>query len=691
MTDQSLAAGLPPRTFPQPWGRRLATGALLWALATAAVVGAVATTEPGQPYPWVQPAAESICVVTLAALAYLCLERHRTRRAPLAWWCGLVFVAALIANVFYILTFPGLVGQGGVIGAAPSTSAYFFALQYAVLGGGIVFAVVCARRRIAPQGKAAQRRQLLITLAGALALCTLVVALAETGRLPVLVDASGFTATNRWLTRGLTLLLLAAGALVVPQTSRYRPWLSRPLLLCLAVSTAITLATEFPVQRYDGAWYAVRLLRPLAFGLVFIALLREYAGLYRDERLRAETQAGLAAAAGELAALQSPAEIVRALGRRLRLLVGGDRSVAVFVLAPGAGGAAEPLPAVPAYAEGVVAAQIMAAGPRPSTEGLIGHVLRTRRPHTSVGPDHAIGVPVPGAPNRPGAVLAVPILGSSRPLGVAILTREAQAPYGELEVEAANLFAHQAAAALERAYQAEAIDRMKSEFVSLVSHELRTPLTSIVGYVDLLLEPDAEPLSEEQREFLEVARNNAARLTGLIEDLLDLSRIEAGRIELRLTDLDVAEEATQIAASLHRQIAAKGQTLTVNLPERPPRVKADRARLQQVLVNLLSNAHKYTPDGGAICLDVAATLEGQAVRIAVRDTGIGMSEADLAHLFERFYRARNDATLRERGTGLGLSITKSLVELMGGRMGVQSAPGKGSTFSFTLPAADLIP
>jgi PAS domain S-box-containing protein len=227
------------------------------------------------------------------------------------------------------------------------------------------------------------------------------------------------------------------------------------------------------------------------------------------------------------------------------------------------------------------------------------------------------------------------------------------------------------------------VDRMKSEFVSLVSHELRTPLTSIKGYVDLLVEGEAGAITPDQAEFLGVVRANADRLVALVNDLLDVSRMEAGKIHLDCAPVDVVGLARGVADTLRPQIESKRQRLVLDLPNAPIVISADQNRLVQVLTNLLSNAHKYTPSGGDIGL-VVARDEG-VIRLAVRDTGIGMATEEQAQLFTKFFRARNRVAREAGGTGLGLVITKSLVTLHGGDISVHSTPGEGSTFVVTLP------
>ncbi len=229
------------------------------------------------------------------------------------------------------------------------------------------------------------------------------------------------------------------------------------------------------------------------------------------------------------------------------------------------------------------------------------------------------------------------------------------------------------------------LDRAKNEFISLVSHELRTPLTSIKGYVDLLLDGEVGDLEPEQHEFLEIVGSNAERLVGLINDLLDISRIEAGRIELNLAPVALGPLLDRILTSFRPQLDDKRQQVSLTVaPDLPP-VLADEDRLTQVFANLLSNAHKYTPAGGRI--DVSVRADERAVTVDIVDSGIGMSDDELASLFTRFFRARNRTTQEVGGTGLGLSITRSLVELHHGTITVTSEPGKGSTFSVTIHRA----
>jgi PAS domain S-box-containing protein len=232
------------------------------------------------------------------------------------------------------------------------------------------------------------------------------------------------------------------------------------------------------------------------------------------------------------------------------------------------------------------------------------------------------------------------------------------------------------------------VDRLKSEFVSNVSHELRTPMTSIKGYVDLLLLGAAEPLGPRQQRYLEVVKNNAQRLQILVNDLLNISRLEMGEIKLDLRPLSLQLLIRQVVdGHLNGRIQHEHKQLSVstNLPESLPAVYADAQRVVQILTNLLDNAFNYTLPGGHI--GVSAAVKNDFVFIRISDTGIGIAPANQAHIFERFYRADDNLVRSIPGTGLGLTIVKSLVEMHGGALQVESKPGKGSAFTFALPVA----
>ena len=233
--------------------------------------------------------------------------------------------------------------------------------------------------------------------------------------------------------------------------------------------------------------------------------------------------------------------------------------------------------------------------------------------------------------------------------------------------------------------------RAKDQFLANVSHELRTPLNSIIGFSELLLLPDAGtgPLTDQQQDYLETVARNGRNLLQLINELLDLSKIAAGRFELTREPIALQEVIDDAVDSVRAQIEAHHHTLVLEPPPPPPgnRVLADRGRVRQILLNLLSNAIKFTPDGGSITVRARSVDGGAETRVAVTDTGIGIAPNDQPKLFREFVQLDASASRRYEGTGLGLALCKRLIELHGGSIGLDSDVGKGSTFWFTLPQA----
>ena len=224
-------------------------------------------------------------------------------------------------------------------------------------------------------------------------------------------------------------------------------------------------------------------------------------------------------------------------------------------------------------------------------------------------------------------------------------------------------------------------DRLKDEFVALISHDLRTPLTSIMGYLELVLDDDN--LTEEQRGFLNVADRNADRLLRLVNDLLFVARFEAGELELRPTELDLAAVVRQSVEESGPRAAAGGVELTCEAGA-VSAVQADKGRMFQLVENLVSNAIKFTPEGGEV--RVSVTPVNGVVRLEVADTGIGIASGEQERLFERFFRASTASEHQIPGTGLGLYITRAIVEAHGGSIAVRSDPGEGTSFCVELPA-----
>jgi signal transduction histidine kinase/CheY-like chemotaxis protein len=229
------------------------------------------------------------------------------------------------------------------------------------------------------------------------------------------------------------------------------------------------------------------------------------------------------------------------------------------------------------------------------------------------------------------------------------------------------------------------VAQLKNEFVSTVSHELRTPLTSIKGYVDLILDGETGEINDIQREFLGIVKQNSDRLVALINDMLDISRIESGRIHLKIQPVDIPDLITGALDTFKAVTQQTQHTLRAELPDEMPPAAGDRDRIGQVLINLISNAIKYSPSGGEIV--VGARQRKHQLVVSVADQGMGISHEDQERLFDQFYRVDSSLTREIGGTGLGLSICRTIIELLGGQIWVASRLGEGSTFSFSLPLA----
>ncbi len=290
------------------------------------------------------------------------------------------------------------------------------------------------------------------------------------------------------------------------------------------------------------------------------------------------------------------------------------------------------------------------------------------------------------------AKLCIPIRRESRVIGVMALESPDPTTFTKEEVDFVTRLVDHAAIAIDNARLFEEVQRAnqaKTEFISFVSHEFKQPMTSMKGYTDLLIKGIGGPLNDQQQQFLNVIRSNVQRLDRLVTDLLDISRIEAGRLRLEMSDVSpqaLTEEAVQ---SFEQAIAEKQQTLELEMAPELPTLHVDRGRIVQVLMNLLSNANKYTPEGGHITLGVEPCKRDGLPHVCwrVEDTGIGMPEEELAKLFTKFFRGSSPEVRNVKGTGLGLVISRSIVEMHDGEMMVESTLGEGSTFSFALPVA----
>ena len=345
------------------------------------------------------------------------------------------------------------------------------------------------------------------------------------------------------------------------------------------------------------------------------------------------------------------------------------------------------------------------AGPLwPIDRGIVGRVVRTGQP--VLAPDVTQDPDYIGAVSETRSQLTVPIQREKRVMGVISVESSESAAFDEDDLTFMTRLADHAAIAIENARLYSDIkqaNEAKSEFVSIVSHELKTPMTSIKGYADLLVKGAAGEISEMQQKFLGVIRSNVDRMNTLVSDLLDISRIESGRLKLHIQSMPIKTVVDEVVQTMQERITAKELALTVEVSEDLPLVRADEGRLIQVLTNLISNAYRYTLPGGMISVKATVWSNGpppdkarsvppgeqhsRYLCLSVSDTGIGITPTDQKRIFDKFFRGDDPVVRETAGTGLGLSIAKSIVELHDGQMWFQSEPGQGSTFSFTVPLA----
>jgi signal transduction histidine kinase len=289
-----------------------------------------------------------------------------------------------------------------------------------------------------------------------------------------------------------------------------------------------------------------------------------------------------------------------------------------------------------------------------------------------------------GNPSLAAGMLA-PVVREGKAVGLVLVERP-EPDFSVAECEALERLADHAAAAAENTRLFQQLRRAndaKSQFVSIVSHELKIPMTSIRGYADLLKQGLIGPVNEKQLEFLRTIVSNVDRMTALVSDLSDISRIETGRLRIEPAPVPAAETIRDVMVQLKPQFDSRRQVVETDIPEDLPKMRTDPQRLMQILTNLLSNANKYTPEGGRI--EIRAAREGPMIRVTVQDHGIGMTEEEQSRLFTQFFRGESAAVRDQPGWGLGLHVTKRLVEVLGGSIGVESKPGEGSRFWFTQP------
>jgi signal transduction histidine kinase len=288
--------------------------------------------------------------------------------------------------------------------------------------------------------------------------------------------------------------------------------------------------------------------------------------------------------------------------------------------------------------------------------------------------------------------LLVPLVAPDGVVGALVVRRKAPGEFPQSSIDLMQTFAAQSVLAIqnarlfgeigEKSRQLELASQHKSQFLANMSHELRTPLNAVLGYAELILDNVYGDVPEKARATLERIQSNGRHLLGLINDVLDLSKIEAGQLTLALADYSIKGVVHNVYSAVESLATAKNLALKVELPKDLPPAHGDERRLSQVLLNLVGNAIKFTETGE---VSIKTSTSDATFTVAVHDTGPGIAEKDRGKIFEEFQQADASITKQKGGTGLGLAIAKRIIEMHGGRLWVESELGHGSTFSFTVP------
>jgi signal transduction histidine kinase len=481
---------------------------------------------------------------------------------------------------------------------------------------------------------------------------------------------------------------------------------SLPLSQNLSRSVGFRSAVSVPMLRDGRPIGAVAVARaePGSFSEKQMALLQTFADQAENVRLFTELQARTGELTQSVDKLTALGEVSRAVTSTLDVETVLDTIVSHASQLAGADGCS-----IFEYDEGAEQFALRAthnfdtefvealrAVPLRKGEGLMGRAAEMREPV------QVADITRPGAYQSSArdtlirfgyrALLSVPLLREDQIIGSLSFNRKAPGEFPAEVVEVLKTFATQSALAIQNARlfreiadksrQLEVVSQHKSEFLANMSHELRTPLNAVIGFSEVLIQRMFGELNEKQDEYLKDIYASGQHLLSLINDILDLSKIEAGRMDLEATDFDLPSAIDNALILVRERATRRGITLGRTIDERVGILHGDARKVKQVLLNLLSNALKFTPEGGRI--DVSARLQDGAAEIAVADTGVGIAPEDQEAVFEEF-RQVGTADKKVEGTGLGLALSRKIIELHGGRIWVESEVGKGSTFRFTLP------
>jgi signal transduction histidine kinase len=503
-----------------------------------------------------------------------------------------------------------------------------------------------------------------------------------------------------------------------PQASGLVKGLNRPRPLTLLAMTAGWLGIYFS---YRGSWLGLL----FALGCTIGGFMAMHRGRLLAGRQRARLEGAIAASNARNREL----ELLRRLGSTLLgVRSGGELLEEVVQLSANllqAGGSAIMLVAEEGRFLRVAAGAGLLAGTAgtlvPADKSLEGCAVLNDEPVTSHDIEHdPRSFPIDTMPASLERAICVPLRSSGVVIGAACAYNRLDGqPFDEHDIALLGALAEQVAVGLDRATMLDEtrrnekelasknrelvrVTKLKDEFLANMSHELRTPLNAIIGFSELLLMPGAGGLDEQQRDFLESIARNGRHLLGLINNILDLSKIEAGRMTVHLTRVDLRESIQGAVTDTSSLRAAKRQEVSVDVGPDPLLVVADHIRVRQVLFNLLSNASKFTPDGGTVSLSALRTpvplpipadrsgdkprlASRDAVWVSVRDSGMGIRPGDMGKLFQVFSQVDSSSARQQQGTGLGLALCKQFVEMHGGTIGAESIFGGGSTFWFILP------